>query len=83
MIPFNNMASLVDAVNSLESMNNAGIFYLIDAWKDVKRCSQCEMWRSKRNFHGNKKAILGLQSQCKTCVSEGNRANYAKRKAKA
>lgn len=83
MIPFNNMASLVEAVDTLEWSSNAAVRESIDAWKDTKRCCRCQQWRKKSLFGPYKLAVDGLNGTCKICDSKRNKAAYAKRKAKA
>jgi len=83
MIPFNNMASLVEAVDRLEWLSNAERIKLIDAWKCTKRCCRCKEWRRKWYFSPYKKSVDGLDGKCKMCDSKRNKAAYAKRKAKA
>lgn len=34
----------------------------------IKRCSKCRRFRSVESFSGDKRAVDGLQSQCKACI---------------
>ncbi len=41
--------------------------------KDEKECSKCREIKKFGEFDKNKTKFMGIQSQCKICVSEGNR----------
>lgn len=60
-------------------MNPAELKFLMDPKANGKACTKCGIHQTPDKYSAHVSTRDGLQSQCRTCVNEANKAAYAQK----